>query len=228
MSEFVGPTLFKACTKCVELKPLEEFSPQPRGRYGRRSECKICRAATQASYGKANPEKISATQAAYQKSNPEKRSASFAAYYQANVKKMRARATAYQKANAEKEAVRGATYRRANPGKRAALMASWHQANPGKRAATEALRRARKLRAFTAGACQKAIKEIYKQAGREGLAVDHIYPLRGKTVSGLHTECNLRVIPSSTNNKKHSKLPGFLAHELWDPTGPDVFHEESV
>lgn len=32
----------KTCTRCGETKDLEEFHPQPHGRYGRRSRCKAC------------------------------------------------------------------------------------------------------------------------------------------------------------------------------------------
>jgi hypothetical protein len=36
--------------------------------------------------------------------------------------------------------------------------------------------------------------------------VDHIYPLQGKTVSGLHTPLNLQVIPWSANIRKANRL----------------------
>lgn len=37
-------TLTKRCTKCREVKPLEEFSPDKRARDGRQSRCRVCRA----------------------------------------------------------------------------------------------------------------------------------------------------------------------------------------
>ena len=36
--------------------------------------------------------------------------------------------------------------------------------------------------------------------------VDHIYPMRGSTVSGLHVPSNLRVVPERENQKKYNKV----------------------
>jgi hypothetical protein len=53
------------------------------------------------------------------------------------------------------------------------------------------------------------IRKVYKDcinrnktAGRAAFHVDHIIPLRGKYVSGLHVETNLQVIPALNNLKK--------------------------
>jgi len=62
-----------------------------------------------------------------------------------------------------------------------------------------------------AWADRKAIAAVYKAARQltkaTGIkyAVDHIIPLRGSKVSGLHVHNNLQVITASANSAKHNK-----------------------
>ncbi len=71
---------------------------------------------------------------------------------------------------------------------------------------------AAQLRATPAWADQKAIEAIYVEAKRlteaTGIAhhVDHMVPLRGRNVCGLHWEANLRPVPAHVNQKKANKL----------------------
>lgn len=59
----------------------------------------------------------------------------------------------------------------------------------------------------------RRVKNIYKSA-RPGLdEVDHIVPLRGRYVSGLHVPWNLEVVPKEINQAKTNH---HTHHELFD------------
>lgn len=53
----------KACSKCGEVKPLDEFYPRSSARDGRYSDCKECNRARRRAYAKANRDKESAYRA---------------------------------------------------------------------------------------------------------------------------------------------------------------------
>lgn len=73
-----------------------------------------------------------------------------------------------------------------------------------------AKRRAARLRRTPPWADQKAIRAIYERARRltveSGVEhhVDHIIPLQGERVSGLHVENNLQVLTGSENSRKRN------------------------
>ena len=66
-------------------------------------------------------------------------------------------------------------------------------------------RRAYKLKAIPKWANLEKIKEIYKQC-RKGYHVDHIIPLRGSNVCGLHVENNLQILKARDNILKSNRL----------------------
>ena len=74
-----------------------------------------------------------------------------------------------------------------------------------------AKRRAKKRNASPSWADPAAIKAIYREAKRriaagEDVHVDHIFPLAGKAVCGLHVHFNLQIIPAKENLKKSNKF----------------------
>lgn len=81
-----------------------------------------------------------------------------------------------------------------------------------KRTAHQVRRECNKLNATPAWADLKAIEKFYIQAkNREqdfGIKyhVDHVVPLLGDTVCGLHVEYNLQLLPAVDNIKKGNKL----------------------
>lgn len=81
----------------------------------------------------------------------------------------------------------------------------WKEANPGKVKAYAATSRIRRLlREAVIWADQEKIEEIYANCP-EGYEVDHIIPLCGKLVSGLHVETNLQYLPAKENSRKSNK-----------------------
>jgi hypothetical protein len=90
-----------------------------------------------------------------------------------------------------------------------AINREWFAENKDKRAAYEGKRRAAQLQrtpiwdpdAHLIIAKYQLAAMLTKASGIEH-HVDHIIPLQGKKVSGLHVFSNLRVIPGSDNVKK--------------------------
>lgn len=85
--------------------------------------------------------------------------------------------------------------------------------------AKSAKRRCLERRAIPPWSDLQVIKEIYKERERiseeTGIIhhVDHIIPLQGRLVCGLHVPNNLRIIPAKENLSKHVKFIEELVNE---------------
>lgn len=151
----------------------------------------------------------------YYKKNKDKALASAKIWYDANREKMREYKKKRYEDNKEEIKAQMAEYRERNREKHNACSRRWSKNNPGLTAARNAKRHAQKLRAtpkwLTSQQLQE-IKDIYLLAkelqwlSEEPLEVDHIIPLQGKNVCGLHVPENLQILPKSLNIKKFNKV----------------------
>jgi|ERR1700693_2460313 len=87
-----------------------------------------------------------------------------------------------------------------------ARLLKWIKNNAGIVNARNSKRRANIIKRMPAWADLKAIKRIYINCP-QGMQVDHIIPLQGKTVSGFHVEYNLQYLSPEDNMKKGNRWP---------------------
>ena len=101
-----------------------------------------------------------------------------------------------------------------NPEKKKAINAAYSKNNRAIKNSLEAKREAAKIQRTPTWLTKNQLVEIsefYKMAKQlESIFswkqhVDHIVPLQGKTVSGLHVPWNLQILSASENIKKNNK-----------------------
>lgn len=128
--------------------------------------------------------------------------------------KVRERSKARYDANRDVILRQTAEYSKKNPGVRYRANRNWVEKNPHKRAMYNLKRRKAVERATPVWADHKAIEAFYIEAQRltaeTGVrhSVDHIFPLLGSNVCGLHVPANLRVIPFVENVRKGNRFAG--------------------
>lgn len=136
-------------------------------------------------------------------------------WYLKNRELTKARAKAWVEANPEKRSEILAKNREVHADSRNAYNRAWFAVNSEKRAAYEAKRRATILQRTPRWLTEDdfwLIEQAYDIAklrtemfGFEW-HVDHVVPLQGKKVSGLHVPINLSVIPGTDNCRKSAKF----------------------
>lgn len=137
------------------------------------------------------------------------------AYREANAEKIAAQKAEWKQANREHVAAKDKAYAEANPEKRTQARKKWVAANPGKDTAAKALnaqKRKKRIPTWLSEDDKWLVEQAYELAAIRSKIfgfkwhVDHVIPLNGKRVSGLHVPTNLQVVPWIENLKKHNKF----------------------
>lgn len=81
----------------------------------------------------------------------------------------------------------------------------WARKYPEKVAEQSLLRYRRKLQAKPSWVDPQELHDIYVEARHMQMHVDHIVPLKGKAVSGLHVPWNLQLLPPTENHVKSNR-----------------------
>jgi len=171
----------KTCTHCLQEKSFEAFYASSTHKSGYTSWCKVCEA--------------------------ERNKAKF----ELRKEDQLAKAKKWRYANKDKQAAAVQAWRESNPKRTAAMYRDWAERNRDKVNAKWMARDAAKknrtpswLTVDEHWMIEQAYGIAAKRTQMLGISfhVDHIVPLQGKTVSGLHVPWNLQVIPAKLNQQK--------------------------
>lgn len=187
----------KHCNTCGTDKPFNEFYKCKRDGY--QARCKSC----VKDYAERNKERRLAYGKKYREENRDKLISYLSEYYQSN----KQRAAEYAKEY-------NTQYYAENKDYICKRNLKWAKSNPDKVRAKYAKRRAKKLQATPEWLTQDhldQIKGVYTHARDcelitgDNYHVDHIVPLQGKNVCGLHVPWNLQILPAEVNQSKSNK-----------------------
>ena len=182
----------RACTKCAEVKPLNEFGRRSDAPDKPRSWCFVCEAAHRREYAKRNPEAIRAAKRRYYSTEKGKA-----------CKRREDAAYAASGGRAISEAARDA--RPLSPARRAARQ-KWSKNNTLYWATQRALRRGmyEALDEFGKWVMLEAQKLARLRGKMTGFPweVDHVVPV---TLGGTSEPNNLQVVPARWNKQKSNK-----------------------
>ena len=217
------------CKKCGVDKQLDEFQLDKK-RNKHYTTCRACRVQADRERRQANPEKYREYTRNYLKdwrvANPERAADIDKRYRQKNADKYRENSKAWRLANPERASLlskawaiknpekakeannkRSIEWRKRNP----EYQSNFYKANKQRYVAASARRRAAQESATPAWltAIDKAmIQEMYDVSEARFIQtgikhhVDHIVPINGKNVSGMHVPWNLQVITAHENLSK--------------------------
>jgi hypothetical protein len=204
----------KICTKCKETKPLNLFRVDSRLKSGRGAWCQRCTANASLKSRNKNIKKARESFKNWAAKDPAKETERKLKWAKENREKTLAAGRRYYHTHRDARVKAQKKTRAANKEKYAERQKEWRKNNMGYVLAANALRNANKLQRtpkWLTKEDKKKISQLYKQARHltettgEQHHVDHIIPLQGKLVSGLHVPSNLQILHWKDNLSKHHK-----------------------
>jgi len=189
--------------KQINPQPMTEFYKAKGCKDGHRNKCKSCKIKEIRLYTENNKENVAKYQRGYQIKNKEKLAVYHSEYGAKYYEEKRKEINNYQ-----------AIYRSKNKKFVNQRIANWAKNNPGKRnAITVKYRTAKTKRAlkWLTEEHFEQIQEFYNEATRLTketgtlYTVDHIVPLQGENVSGLHVPWNLQILTKKDNSSKGNR-----------------------
>lgn len=176
----------KVCKTCGEEKSIEDFNKASLNTDGKKNICRVCDNLRGQNYYANNKEKMADTH---------KR------YYEENKDKILQHNKEYREEHWEEYLIYSSIFQKKNR----------HKYRAKSRAAVVKYKTT-KIKACPIWSDIEKIKLIYKE--REYISkntgiehhVDHIIPIQGELVCGLHVPRNLRIIPAKENMSKSNKL----------------------
>lgn len=201
----------KYCPDCGKHKHIPEFNKDKARKDGLQCYCTACSTQRRKRWYEANRDKERETKKRWYESNRDKVLEHNQQWYAANRDKKRETGQRWYEANRNKRRETRQRWHEANRDKHREDVRNWREANPDKMNAYAAKRRAAKLQRTPSWLTPEHLSEIetfytaavaFKLYTGQEYHVDHIVPLQGKTVSGLHVPWNLQVILAADNLKK--------------------------
>lgn len=92
-----------------------------------------------------------------------------------------------------------------NKDKASAYVSEWSKNHPERSFAKRVLRRKHEKQSIPVWFETESVATVYRKAAEFGFEVDHIVPLKGKNVCGLHCLSNLQLLDKSLNSSKGNR-----------------------